>query len=228
MNMRMGKALTLIPSLLLFAGTAAFADAVVTPSPGPVGPGQQFRVAIDITGPTVKGVASGAADVYAFQLSVSYPSSMVQARRVANGSFLSGAGTVYFSPGAIDNGSGTITNIFGTLVTAPGGASGSGTLVNITFQALAAGTPQITISNLTLLDSSLNPIVIDDTPGQVTTTVSITTAEMQKPGWSTPAFLAEEAAGVLDWTAGEETELAGGFVRRGSAGVEAPGLKPDF
>lgn len=176
MKLQMSKVLILVPSLLLFAGTAAFADAVVTPSPGQVGPGQQFTVAINITGPTVKGVASGASDVYAFQLDVSYPSSLVRAKKVDDGTFLAGAGTAFFSPGEIDNGSGTVSHIFGTLVTAPAGASGSGTLATITFQAVAAGTPQITVSNITLLDSSLNPIVIDDTPDQVTTTVTLATA----------------------------------------------------
>ena len=174
MKLQMSKVLILVPSLLLFAGTAAFADAVVTPSPGQVGPGQQFTVAINITGPTVKGVASGASDVYAFQLDISYPSSLVRAKKVDDGTFLSGAGTAFFSPGEIDNGSGSVSHIFGTLVTAPAGASGSGTLATITFQAVAAGTPQITVSKITLLDSSLNPIVIDDTPDQVTTTVTLT------------------------------------------------------
>lgn len=182
MKMRIGKVLTLIPALLLVAGTAAFADAVVTPSAGQVGPGQQFTVAVNITGPTVKGAASGATDVYAFQLDVSYPASLVRAKKVEEGTFLSGAGTAYFSAGEIDNGSGTVSHIFGTLVTAPAGASGSGTLATITFQAVAAGSPQITVSKITLLDSSLHPIVIDDTPDQVTTTVMLTAAKMQKPG----------------------------------------------
>jgi hypothetical protein len=88
---------------------------------------------------------------------------------------------VFFSGGEIDNGSGTVSHIFGTLVMAPAGASGSGTLVKIAFQAVAAGTPQIAISNITLLDSNLNPIVIDDTPDQVTTNVTVTTAEVQTP-----------------------------------------------
>src|SRR5579859_1468024 len=110
-----------------------------------------------------------------------YPSSVIRAKKVDDGTVLSGAGTVFFSGGEIDNGSGTVSHIFGTLVMAPAGASGSGTLVKIAFQAVAAGTPQIAISNITLLDSNLNPIVIDDTPDQVTTNVTVTTAEVQTP-----------------------------------------------
>lgn len=181
MNMRIAQVLKLAPAVLLLAATSAFADGVVTLSPGPVGPGQRFTVAVNLTGPTVKGVPSGVSDVYAFQLSLSFSSSLIQARTVAAGNFLSTAGSPYFSGGAIDNGAGTVSNVFGTLVTVPNGASGSGSLATITFQGIAAGTPQITITKITLLDSHLNPIVIDDTPDQVTTTVSLTTSATLNP-----------------------------------------------
>ncbi|HKO13006.1 MAG TPA: cohesin domain-containing protein [Acidobacteriaceae bacterium] len=180
MNLRMIRILSFAPALLLLAATSAFADGVVTLSPGAVGPGQRFTVAVNLTGPTVKGVPSGVSDVYAFQLSLSFSSSLIQARTVRAGNFLSSLGTPYFSGGAIDNGAGTVSNIFGTLVTVPNGASGSGTLATISFQGIAAGTPQITITKITLLDSHLNPIVIDDTPDQVTTRVTLTTAAMVK------------------------------------------------
>ena len=185
MNLQLRKFLTFAPALVLLAATTtAFADGVVTLSPGPIGAGQHFTVAVNITGPTVKGVPSGVSDVYAFELDLSFPSSLVQARQVADGTFLSGSGTTYFSRGTIDNGTGTVTHIFGTLVSAPSGASGSGTLVYINFQGIAAGTPEIALTKITLLDSHLNPIVVDDTPAQVTTTVSLNTAEMRSPGLS--------------------------------------------
>ena len=65
-----------------------------------------------------------------------------------------------------------------------GVAAGSGTLVNIKFQGIAAGTPEIALTKITLLDSHLNPIVVDDTPAQVTTTVALNTAEVRSPGFS--------------------------------------------
>lgn len=184
MKLHIRKFLTFAPALVLLAATTAFADGVVTLSPGPVGPGQIFTVAVNITGPTVKDVPSGASDVYAFELDLSFPSSLVQARQVADGTFLPGGGTTYFSRGTIDNGTGTVSHIFGTLISAPSGASGSGTLVNIKFQGIAAGTPEIALTKITLLDSHLNPIVVDDTPAQVTTTVSLNTAEVRSPGFS--------------------------------------------
>lgn len=184
MKLHIRKFLTFAPALVLLAATTAFADGVVTLSPGPVGPGQVFTVAVNITGPTVKDAPSGASDVYAFELDLSFPSSLVQARQVADGTFLPGSGTTYFSRGTIDNGTGTVSHIFGTLVSAVTGASGSGTLVNIKFQGIAAGTPEIALTKITLLDSHLNPIVVDDTPAQVTTTVFLNTAEVRSPGFS--------------------------------------------
>jgi hypothetical protein len=181
MNLHIRKFLTFAPALVLLAATTAFADGVVTLSPGPVGSGQIFTVAVNITGPTVKDVPSGVSDVYAFELDLSFPSDLVQARQVNDGTFLPGVGTTYFSRGTIDNGTGTVSHIFGTLVSAATGASGSGTLVNIKFQGIAAGTPEIALTKITLLDSHLNPIVVDDTPAQVTTTVSLNTAEVRSP-----------------------------------------------
>ena len=102
MNLHIRKFLTFAPALVLLAATTAFADGVVTLSPGPVGPGQVFTLAVNITGPTVKDVPSGVSDVYAFELDLSFPSSLVQARQVADGTFLPGGGTTYFSRGTID------------------------------------------------------------------------------------------------------------------------------
>jgi len=215
MNLHIRKVLAFAPALVLLAATTAFADGVVTLSPGPLGPGQHFTVAVNITGPTVKGVPSGASDVYAFELSLSFPSSLVQARKVDDGAFLSGAGTTYFSSGSIDNGTGTVTNIFGTLVSAPSGASGSGALVNITFQGVAAGTPEIALTKITLLDSHLNPIVVDDTPAQVTTTVTMNTAEVRSPGYSLSSPGAQPLIGPAGMATAALDETAA-RLRRGS------------
>lgn len=232
MNIR--KVLTFAPALVLLAVTTAFADGVVTLSPGPIGPNQQFTVAVNITGPTVKGVPSGASDVYAYEVSLSFPSSLVQAITVKDGAFLPGSGPTYFSRGVIDNGGGAILNIIGTLVASPSGASGSGTLANITFQGIAAGTPQITLTKITLLDSHLNPIVVDDTPAQVATTVTLATAEMREPG--SPAapraslpLLADARTGeagmqatALDETAARQDEPLGGVPDTSKSGLCDP------
>src|SRR6185312_8489978 len=153
--------------------------------------------------------------VYAFELDLSFPSSLVQARQVADGTFLPGSGTTYFSRGTIDNGTGTVTHIFGTLVSAPSGASGSGTLVYINFQGIAAGTPEIALTKITLLDSHLNPIVVDDTPAQVTTTVSLNTAEERSPGFSLTSTDSQPLIGQAGMTAAFDETVQG--LRHGPA-----------
>lgn len=98
------------------------------------------------------------ADLYAFQFDFTFDPSVVGAVDVTEGSFLSTAGSTLFEPGTIDNPLGTITFIAGTLVGAPPGASGSGTLATIRLMGLAPGTSGLTLSNVILLDSALADI----------------------------------------------------------------------
>lgn len=171
--MRIRKALIFAPALVLLAFSTAFADGVLTVTPGSVGAGQLFTVSINIAGPTVKGVPSGISNLYAVQFDISFSPGVIQARGVTEGSFLDGGGPTFFSSGTTDNSSGTIAHISDTLVTVPSGVSGNGVLVEVKFQGVAAGTSQITLSNIKLLDSNLNPIVVDDTPDQLSATVTI-------------------------------------------------------
>lgn len=167
--------------LLLLASPVAFADAVVVPVPGPVKAGGIFTISVQIAGPTVAGVPTGVDNLYAYQFDLSYPSNLVEALVVKDGGFLAGGGRTSFSKGLINNATGTVSNISETLFGSASGVSGSGTLVNITFQAIASGTPQITISNITLIDSHLSPIIIDDTPAQVSTSVPVTLSAARRP-----------------------------------------------
>ncbi|HEX7158222.1 MAG TPA: hypothetical protein VF214_04380, partial [Edaphobacter sp.] len=80
------------------------------------------------------------------------------------GSFLPNGGSniTFFEPGTINNTAGEISLIGDVGVS---GVTGSGTLVDITFQALSTGTTNIAIlanGDLQLFDSSFNPIVVDD------------------------------------------------------------------
>src|SRR5205823_5551888 len=67
-------------------------------------------------------------------------------------------GSTILVPGPIDNTSGTITATADTLVGPGPGVSGSGTLATVDFTSAGLGTSPITLSNLILLDSSLNDI----------------------------------------------------------------------
>lgn len=181
--MKSGKFL-LLAAALIFSGHTSFADAVlsVVPVPGSLTVGQQFTVSFNVTGPTVshggQTFPSDVTDLDAFQFDIAFNCSVaggnstscapgagiLSALSVTEGSFLSDGGSnpTFFEPGTINNSNGTIS-LIGDV--GASGVTGSGTLVNITFQALQVGTTNIAIlanSDLQFYDSNGNPIVIDD------------------------------------------------------------------
>jgi hypothetical protein len=174
------RLVTFAAALLLAASSTAFADAVLTViAPSSVSVGQQFTVGIFVTGPTVihNGVAttSNVTDLAAFQFDLAFNcksntvsctpgASLLSALSVSEGSFLpdGGSNSTFFEPGTINNTAGAISLIGDVGLS---GVTGSGTLVNITFQALSFGTTNIAIlanNDLQLYDSNFNPIVVDD------------------------------------------------------------------
>ena len=90
--------------------------------------------------------------------------SVLKAISVSEGSFLPQGGTniTFFEPGTIDNNAGLISMIGDV---GASGVTGSGDLVDVTFQALTTGTTSIAIlgnGDLQFFDSNFYPIVIDD------------------------------------------------------------------
>jgi adhesin HecA-like repeat protein len=156
---------------LLFAGAllvsvfsrSTFADTVsVVPKPPAVSTGSSFPVDVNISGVT---------DLYDFQFDLSFNPAVLQATNVVEGAFLSTGGFTFFLPGTIDNTAGTITFNADTLLTAISGVSGSGTLLEFDFTALASGTSDLTIlnnANLILQDSTGAPISSTLNRGSVT------------------------------------------------------------
>lgn len=107
---------------------------VVPPSQN-VSVGQEVSISINI---------SSAADLYAFQISLSYDSTILQYKNVSEGTFLNQGGntTLQISP-QVSGGS-----LFGYAVSRTGqtsGASGAGALAVFRFTALKAGTSNISI-----------------------------------------------------------------------------------
>jgi hypothetical protein len=183
-SMRIGNVFVLASILALLGQSVAHADAVLTvvPPTGPIAAGQPFTVAIDVTGPTVihsgQTITSPVSDLAAFQFDIAFnctvPTgnatacqpgpSVLEAISVSEGSFLpNGAANItFFTPGSIDNTAGEIT-VIGDV--GASGVTGSGDLVNVTFQGLMQGITDISIlanSDLQLYDSNSNPIVVDD------------------------------------------------------------------
>ena len=83
------------------------------------------------------------------------------------GPFLPSGGATFFIPGTIDNTGGTVAFTADTLLTAISGVTGDGTLASFSFEAIGDGTSDLTLSNVQLLDSNLNPIDVDLSGGSV-------------------------------------------------------------
>jgi general secretion pathway protein D len=135
---------------------AAFASAVVTVQPGPLGVGQIFTADIDISGVT---------DLYAFQFDVSFAPQVIAATAVTEGNFLSLGGGTFFFPGTVNNSAGTISFIADSLLGPGSGVSGSGVLAHVMFHGVGQGMSPISLSNLEFLDSTLSPIVVSAVAG---------------------------------------------------------------
>ncbi len=174
----------LLAALALFTSSAAHADAVlsVVPFSNSVTAGQQFTVGIYVTGPTIshngQTITPDVTDLSSFQFDLAFNcsvsggnstscapgQSILSALSVTEGPFLPNGGSnpTFFESGTINNAVGSISNIGDVGLS---GVTGSGYLVDITFQALQAGTTSIAIlanSDLQFYDSNFNPIVISD------------------------------------------------------------------
>jgi adhesin HecA-like repeat protein len=147
--------------------SAAFADTVlsIVPASSTVSTGDSFAVDVNITGVT---------DLYDFEFDLSFNPAVLKATNILEGAFVSGKGSTFFIPGTIDNTAGTITFNANTLLTAISGVSGSGTLVEFDFTALAGGTSSLDLANVILQDST--GAILDNTAASGSVNVQGTTA----------------------------------------------------
>jgi adhesin HecA-like repeat protein len=124
------------------------------------------------SGVTLDVNISDVTDLFGFQFDLTFLPSVLSANSIAEGPFLPSGGTTFFLPGTIDNTNGTISATADSLIGAISGVSGSGTLAEFTFTAIAAGTSSIDLSNVTLLDSSFNLIDANLQSGTVLVTAN--------------------------------------------------------
>jgi general secretion pathway protein D len=146
---------------LLVPSAPLWADAVISVDPPApvVAPGQTFSLAVDV---------AGVSDLYGYQFDLYFNPAILSALSVSEGPFLSSGGSTFFLPGTIDNTGGTITDNGDILETAISGVSGSGTLLNFSFQALSVGDSSVQIENLTALNSFGEGLVFDQADSVVT------------------------------------------------------------
>jgi len=136
----------------------------VTPSAS-VAPGSSVSVDVAI---------SDIADLYAYQFSLAFNPNLLQVSSYSLGSFLRGSVDTFGDSGTLDNAGGTISYVFNSLVGPEAGVSGSGSLLRVTFSALADGVSALNFSDLLLLDSSGNDIAATVTGGIVTVATPVT------------------------------------------------------
>jgi hypothetical protein len=146
---------------LLAAGAATLS---IDPSSTTVPIGDQVSLNIKISGVT---------DLFAFQFDLGFDPTVLSASSISEGSFLPIGGATVFIAGTIDNVGGTISGTADSLSGAIPGVTGDGVLATAVFNAVGLGTSTISISNITLLDSSLNPIDSSSTGGSVDVVASL-------------------------------------------------------
>ena len=126
---------------------------------------------------TVDVSVSGLTDLYAFQFDIGFNPAVFSASSVTEGALFSSIG-VFFSPGFIDNTTGTITFI-GDSLSGPGpGVSTNGTLATITFNSIGTGSSSVDLANVILLDSNLADIAATASG----TTVTVADSSSPEPG----------------------------------------------
>ena len=155
------KSLSAVVLGFLLAATAHADGASVTlhASPDPVQAGSPVSLSVDLI--TIS-------DLYAWQFTLNFDPTLLQASGVSEGAFLSTAGATFFIPGAIDNSTGVISFNVDTLQTAIPGANGSGTLLTISFNAVASGTSALSFGDTLALDSQGNDIAVQWNSGSLT------------------------------------------------------------
>jgi hypothetical protein len=130
---------------LLAAPTSLLADIMsVQPVTLDVIAGQSFTLTAQI---------SGVSDLYGYQFDLGFNPTVIEATSVTEGPFLATGGPTIFLPGTIDNVGGSITDNADILNGAVSGVDGAGTLLDVSFQALAAGSSTVQLFNVIALNS---------------------------------------------------------------------------
>jgi MYXO-CTERM domain-containing protein len=147
------RLIALVSSIVFYAALPAEATPILSLVRVPSDNGVEVAVQVD-----------GASDVFAYQFSVNFDPTVLEALTVTEGPFLAAAGPTFFDPGTIDNGLGSISFMFDTLLGPVAGASGSGILAYIDFDPLRQAFTTLSLSDVFLVDSSVNEIPTETVP----------------------------------------------------------------
>lgn len=134
---------------------------------------------------TVDVNVSGVTDLYAYQIELGFDPSLLQLVSYVGGAFLTSGGQASAFGGPFDFVFDNVLGAFGAadLLLGPvPGVSGSGTLLSMTFNAIAAGASSISLTNIILEDSVGGGISVSATGARVVTSQGTGTPAVPEPG----------------------------------------------
>lgn len=142
----------------------------------------------------VQVMISGVVDLYAYNFSVSFDPSLLQVVGITEGGFLGSGGTTVFGAGDIDNGAGTISFNYGSLIGDIAGVSGSGTLATLYLSATGVGTSALSFvpGDSLFINSQLGDINVQAVNGSLQVAAVV-------PEPSSYLLLAAGLAGIGVW-----------------------------
>jgi hypothetical protein len=145
-------------SLLLWAATLPASILSIQPVLLTASEGDSVNLNVEI---------SNVLDLYAFQFDILFNPMVLSATSVVEGSFLPTGGTTQYIAGSIDNIGGSISSTGDTLTGAIPGVNGGGALATVQFETVKNGISSISLTNIILLDSSLNNVDFTVADGSV-------------------------------------------------------------
>ncbi len=114
------------------------------------------------------------------QFNLGYDPSVLAVTSVTEGNLLKqGGATTYFQPGEIDNATGNLTNVIGATTSHGAEVTGPGIFATITFQAKAAGTSALTLSEVVASTKEGAAVPVQLTNGSVTVQSGTTTVSVR-------------------------------------------------
>lgn len=148
----------LIPSLAYAAGNAVVSVSVPT---GARTPGEQFTITISVVPNN---------PIAGMQFDLAFNPAIMTVNSVTEGNLLKqGGASTYFDDGQIDNVAGTVTNVFGAIISPGQTVSGTGTFATITLTAgITGGSGPLTLSGVVVGGVSGNSIPVTVNNGTVT------------------------------------------------------------
>lgn len=149
----MSKWKHVVAAVLLGASTQAWAAPILTIDTGAAAQaGTTVTYHIEI---------ADIADLYGYQFSLNYDARYLRALSVTDGGFLGAAGTSTFGVLGTGDTPGLIDFVYGGLYGMVPGISGSGLLASISFEAIGAGSSELSFFDVLFLDSELADIAVD-------------------------------------------------------------------